>query len=158
MQQDSSARYGPMRSLMDISSPSFDPEAALREADRGAEAGDADALYIRGLFRLTGRAGQKDAASGTEDITMAGSSGSREAIIVSAELARNPEDAEADLLALRLRGEMRDTGACQELFAIYDKGNALAKKDHHEAVRFLTVCAEAGDAEAQCTVGNLTAS
>jgi len=148
MQQDSSARYGPMRSLMDISSPSFSAEAARREADRGAEAGDADALYIRGLFRLTGKAGQKDIASGTDDVTLAGSSGSREAIIVSAELARNPEKEEGELLSLRLRGEMRDTDACRELFAIYDKGNALAKKDHYEAVRFLTVCAESGDAEA----------
>lgn len=68
-------------------------------------------------------------------------------------------DAAGRVEALRKRAESGDLDACREVFGIYDTGRmpdgsrAPVKKDHAEAVRLYMPCADAGDAEAQETIG-----
>lgn len=60
---------------------------------------------------------------------------------------------------LRRRAGEGDLEACREIFRIYDTGKmpdgskAPVRKDHAEAVRLYMPCAEAGDHEAQETIG-----
>ena len=72
---------------------------------------------------------------------------------MAAEIERNPEDVMEDLIRLRLRGEQRDVDACSKLFDMYDHGTSAVRKDHAEAIRWYTVCAENDDVAAQNTIG-----
>ncbi len=134
----------------------------LRKACAAAEdfAGkDADAAYLLGLFRYTGKGTQTDRKAAVEEFGIAAGMGSAEAAIVAEEISRNPEDVQEKLVDLRFRAECGDLGACREIFPLYDTGKNAdgtkgpARKNHAEAVRLYMPCADAGDADAQNTIG-----
>jgi len=147
-----------VRALMDVASPGRDMQKALALAESTMEK-DPCSRYLYALFLYTGTGVQCDRVTAAEQFGIAGASGCREASIVSAEIGENPEDAESVLIGLRFKAEQRDLSACEKLFPMYDTGKdadgkkCLAKKDHAEAVRLYMPCADAGNAEAQNTIG-----
>ena len=146
--------YMPARSLMDCASVGYDLKGAAAAAERGSGESFPDAQYLYALFLYQGAAGvPRDRKTAEELIGLASAGGSKEAAIVQSEMSRNPEDVMERLVGLRLKGEQRNPNACSELFSMYDKGTPEVKKNHAEAVRWYTVCAEADDAEAQNTIG-----
>ena len=146
--------YLPSRRYMDCASPEYDPHEAAVQAEKGASEGNPDAQYLHGLFLYTGEGGtHEDAATASEMFALSASTGYRPAGTVRREIEANEPGVQRDLMALRLRGEERDTDACAKLFDLYDNGKAPVRKDHSEAIRFYTVCAECDDVAAQNTVG-----
>ncbi|MBO7351597.1 MAG: sel1 repeat family protein, partial [Candidatus Methanomethylophilaceae archaeon] len=138
---------------MDSHSKDYDLSKAAQEA-KSALSGNPDAKYLFSLFQYLGEGGiQKDKEAAKKGFSEAAESGSVEAGIVAKEFEKNPEDVMDGLISKRFLGEQRDTAACAELFAMYDKGNDKVKKSHAEAVRFYLTCAEEGDAEAQAKIG-----
>lgn len=148
---------GAIRALMDVAASGRDLGKALKLAEQRAE-GCPAARYLYGLFLYTGTGIQQDRAAAAECFQLAAGAGCADAAAVTEELARNDQATMDRLLLLRFRGEQRDTAACRELFALYDTGKengkpGPAKKDHASAVRWYTVCADDGDADAMNTVG-----
>ncbi len=151
---DGAWRFEPARRLMDCSSPEFDLRRAAALAEDAANEGDADARYLCGLLLYLGEGGEvPDEATARDLFSLAAASGHQSSSIVSEEIGRNAPEVQRPLMELRLRGEERDTAACAELFEAYDRGDSRVRKSHAEAVRFYTVCAEAGDAVAQRAIG-----
>ena len=146
--------YLPARRFLDCSSTDYDMVKAAKAAEEGAANGDPDAQYLHALFMYNGAGGiTEDRKTAEETFSLAMSGGSREATIVSMEFSRNEPEVMDKLLALRLRGEQKDTDASRKLFELYDNGKRCVKKDHAEAIRFYTACAECDDAVAQDTIG-----
>ena len=146
--------YIPSRRHMDCASPEYDLREAAVQAEDGAAEANPDAQYLHGLFLYTGEGGTAvDERTAQEMFALAASAGYRPADIVRQEIERNDSGTESELIALRLRGEQRDTDACAKLFDIYDNGLQSVKKDHAEAIRWYTVCAENDDVDAQNTIG-----
>ena len=145
--------YTPSRRYLDCATPEFDVREAAAQAEKGSAEGNPDAQYLHALFLYTGQGLVEDRKTAAETFSIAASSGSRPADIVRAELERNEPEVQERLIRLRLRGEERDTDACRRLFELYDNGSECVSKDHAEAVRFYTVCAENDDVEAQNTIG-----
>ena len=61
---------------------------------------------------------------------------------------------DGDLTALERRAELGDTDACMELYRMYGTGDGVAK-DQLAALKYLKVCAAAGDAAAMRTAGRM---
>lgn len=78
---------------------------------------------------------------------------------MSSGVGQSSEEVPEWLADLRKRAESGDLDACREIFPIYDTGKmpdgskAPVRKDHAEAVRLYMPCAEAGDHQAQETIG-----
>ena len=133
----------------------------MQKACALAEAGESDpeCAYLLGLFKYTGKGTAEDRRSAAELFSEAAAKGYGPAAIVSSEISANPEEAESQIMDLRLRAECRDTVACRKIFGLYDTGKnpdgtkAIVKKDHAEAVRLYMPCADAGDTEAQNIIG-----
>lgn len=134
----------------------FKKACAMAEA---LAAEDAESAYLLGLMEYAGRGTQQDRAKASEEFGIAAGMGSQEAAIVAEEISRNPEEVQSGLMDLRFKAECGDLSACRSIFPLYDtgkdgKGNrGPAKKNHAEAIRLYMPCAEAGDADAQNTIG-----
>lgn len=153
---ESSAETERVRGLMGLSSGDGDLEEAYAAA-KAAAARDPECGYLYALFLYTGTGApiDKDAARAWLERSKA----YRPAAIVLEEMSRIPPEEEDRLVGLRFRAERGDAAACRELFPIYDTGKdgdgrrAHVLKDHAEAVRLYTPCAEAGDTEAENAIG-----
>lgn len=120
---------------------------------------DAESAYLLGLMEYTGRGTQQDRVKAAEEFGIAAGRGLQEAAIVAEEISRNPEDVQSGLMDMRFKAECGDLSACRKIFPLYDTGKdgegnrGPAKKNHAEAIRLYMPCAEAGDADAQNTIG-----
>ena len=145
--------FAPSRRYLDCASPDFDLRRAASEAEAGASQGDPDAQYLHALLLYLGKGCPQDRKTASEALALSAAAGYRPADIVRGETERDEPELLEKVLELRLRGEQRDTDACRKLFELYDNGSECVKKDHAEAIRFYTVCAENDDVEAQDTIG-----
>ena len=142
------------RILMDRNGGSYDLRSAAEAASRGVESSDPDAMYLAGLFTYLGEGGvPMDKDTAVQLFAKAVEAGSKEAAIVVSEFDRADPGQMDGFLALRFRGEQRDVEACAELFDVYEEARKPAKKNHAEAIRWYTVCAEAGNVAAQYQIG-----
>ncbi len=122
-----------------------------------ADGADAASLYLRGLMRSAGIGTKQDREAGLADLE-ASSSGFAPASIVAEEV-REWKPGIEKFLPLRLRAEAKDLDACREIFPLYDTGKyddgsrTPVRKNHAEAVRLYMPCADAGDHDAQETIG-----
>lgn len=147
-----------IRALLDTGSADRDIVKAFETA-RDLASVSPEAEYLYGLLLYTGTGTDRDAEAASKVFADASEKGYRPAAIVSEEIGRNTVDVQERLMGLRLRAESRDLEACREIFPLYDTGKGPdgkkgpALKDHEEAIRLYMPCADAGDRDAQNTIG-----
>ena len=147
-----------IRAWMDLGSGERDMNKAFSKARDGADRSP-EATYLYGMFLYTGTCTDADAAGAEAAFRKASEGGFEPASIVLEEIGRNPADVQANLMKQRMLAEQRDPVACKALFQLYDTGKDAAGKkgpalkNHAEAIRLYTPCADAGDKEALNTIG-----
>lgn len=138
---------------MDVGSNEYNLKKACSMLEDLFSEGDADAGYLYSLFLYTGTVRIEDRSAAMEAMSVSAASGNERAARTIREIGGSDKETADALIRLKLKGEQRDTDACRKLFDIYDNGKKCVKKDHAEAVRWYTVNAEKGDAQAQNTIG-----